>query len=70
MNMIKRRYFMAVEKNWNNGHGSYSFDSVTMDYSSWLPNPDKVFAECAARMEEKLKGTQGEKVQIIAFNRI
>ena len=68
--MIKRRYFMAVEKYWGDGNGSFSFHSVTLDYSSWLPDPDAVFADCYKKMEEILKDKQGEKVQVIAFNRI
>jgi len=68
--MIKRYYFIAVEKPHNDGNGSYSFDSATLDYTSWLPNPKKVYDDASKHFYEKMNSISGEKLQIISFNRI
>ena len=68
--MIKRHYFIAVEKPHADGNGSYSFDSATLDYTSWVHNPKKVYDDACTHFEEKLAHIQGGEIQIISFNRI
>ena len=68
--MIKRHYFIAVEKPHNDGKGSYSFDSATIEYISWMPDPKKVYVDAEKHFYEKLNHIAGDKLQIVSFNRI
>ena len=68
--MIKRTYFMAVEKGHQDGNGSYSHNSATASHRSWLPNPVKFYDDMAGSLAETLKDEPGDKVQVISFNRI
>lgn len=68
--MIKRHYFMSVEKPHADGSGSYSFNSCTAVYISIFPDQNKIYKEMSMRMEEKMKDIKGDKIQVIAFNRI
>lgn len=61
---------MSAEKPHGDGTGSYSFNTCTCDFKSWLPNPYKVFNDMTEHMEDKMKDIEGTKIQIIAFNRI
>tara|TARA_R110000744_G_scaffold250079_1_gene366296 strand:+ start:173 stop:379 length:207 start_codon:yes stop_codon:yes gene_type:complete len=66
--MIKRHYFIAVEKPHNDGRGSYSFDSTTLDYTSWIPNPKKVYNDAEKYFYEKMDHITGDTLQVISFN--
>ena len=68
--MIKRAYFISVEKPHNDGSGSYSFDSTTLDYTSWMPDSKKVHDDAEKYFNEKLDHIAGDKLRIISFNRI
>ncbi len=68
--MIKRHYFISVEKPHNDGKGSYTYDSCTGDFTSWLPNPSQVYNDMCKHMEDKMKDINGRNIRIISFNRI
>jgi len=68
--MIKRHYFISVEKPHNDGKGSYSFNSCTGDFTSWLPDPKKVYADMYEHMKDEMKDINGTKLRIVSFNRI
>jgi len=68
--MIKRHYFISVEKPHDDGHGSYSFNSCTFDYTSWLPNPSFVYKDAIRHMEDQMKDIKGTKIRILSFNRV
>jgi len=68
--MIKRHYFISVEKPHDDGHGRYSFDSCTFDYTSWLPNSSFVYKAAIKYMENSMKDIKGTRLRIISFNRV
>jgi hypothetical protein len=68
--MIKRHYFIYAEKPHRDGKGSYSCNSMTATYRSWLPNPLLVYREAKTLSENEMIGEKGDSVHIISFNRI
>ena len=68
--MIKRYYFMAVEKNHDDGKGSYSYDSIVMDYRSWFADPYKIYKHASDTLKKKMEDIQGGNLQIVSFNKI
>lgn len=68
--MINRHYFMSAEKPHNDGNGSLSFNSFTLSYVSWFPDPIKVYGDGAANISETMSEKPGSVVRITAFNRI
>ena len=61
---------MAVTKHHGDGSGSFSFNSFTLDYTSWRQDPNRVFSDASKKMEERMADIPGDKIQITAFNRI
>ena len=68
--MIKRHYFMSVEKPHNDGTGGYAYNTCTADYTSWLPKPDQVYKDMSKHIANEMKDLKGDKIQILSFNRI
>ena len=68
--MIKRHYFIYAKKPHLDGKGSYSCNSMTVTYRSWLPNPSLVYREAKTEAENEMIGEKGGSVYIISFNRI
>lgn len=68
--MIKRHYFIGAEKPHGDGKGSYSFNSLTLNYRSWLPVPEVVYEQAAEHIAELMKDEPGKKIKIVSFNRI
>ncbi|QDP45952.1 MAG: hypothetical protein Unbinned3818contig1000_23 [Prokaryotic dsDNA virus sp.] len=68
--MIKRHYFIAVEKPHNDGTGSYSYDSATLAYASWIPSPKIVYEDACEYFNKKMQHRAGDKIRIVSFNRI
>lgn len=68
--MIKRHYFMSVEKPHNDGSGSYSFDCCTASKKSWFPDSEEMFEYMKSFFKEKMKDKKGDNLRIVSFSRI
>ena len=68
--MIKRYYFISAEKPHNNGTAGYGFQCLTLDYTSWVADPYKVYKEASEKLEELMKDIDGGTLKIVSFNRI
>ena len=68
--MIKRHYFISAEKPHNDGKGSYSFQSITMEYQSFFADPDRVYRDATEHLAELMDVKDGDKIKIVSFNRI
>ena len=68
--MIKRHYFMSVEKPHCDGSGSYSHYSCTADFTSWFSQPSKIYEDTFDHLTNEMKDQKGDKLRVISFNRI
>jgi hypothetical protein len=66
--MIKRMYFIALQKYHNDGSGSFAYNSGWVVHSSWWPEPIKAFTTGKKELEVPMKGKGN--VHILAFNRV
>ncbi len=68
--MIKRKYFMSVEKPHDDGSMNYSFHSSVVTHASLFADPEKVYNMLNNHIAEQLKDTPGDALKVLAFNRI
>ena len=66
--MIKRNYFISLERPYKDGSGSYSYDSRIFTCSSLLPHSAAALLIAKKEMELSMMGSGN--AQILAFNRI
>lgn len=68
--MIKRSYFMHIEKSRDDGTGSFSYQYATFTHRSWFSQPHTAFRNMFEQIEADLKDKPGTACRVIAFNRI
>ena len=52
------------------GPSKFTAHSTTLSYTSWFADPYRVYADSLAMCENELRGQEGGKVMVTAFNRI
>jgi len=69
--MITRHYFYSFKWNHIDGNNSYSYDTGTAAYKSWLPKSEYVFHEIKSRFVNKIQPKfKGGSFEAISFNRV
>jgi hypothetical protein len=61
---------MKVKKLHGDGAGSYSYQTLTFSYKSWLPHPQDVFDDSLEKIKESMADKPGEDYEVCCFNRI
>lgn len=61
---------MAVERQFGDGTGSYSFYSGTFTHTSWLPEPNYVYDHAVNKFKAGLNTESDCPIKVASFNRI
>ena len=68
--MIKRKYFISIEKPACDGTSSTTTSWYTFDFTSWLPDHDGALDWAVRRSRKALNNFKGDYLRVIAFNRV
>ncbi len=68
--MIKRKYFISIEKPVCDGTGNVATTWYTFTFKSWLPDHDGALDWAIERSKKALNDLKGDHLRVIAFNRV